>query len=110
MAGINPNLGNNLKLQQTQQLKATVNVDTQQSSGNEVGEAKKSAVWIPADQREKKGFPKADYRVGDVISDFKTDQHQKIVGIKSDGTLVLEVCTRQDHLEAIESDRGDFRI
>lgn len=45
MAGINNFNLNNLKLQQTQQLKATLNVDAQNNKNKEVGVARPSGLW-----------------------------------------------------------------
>ena len=107
MAGINPNLGNNLKLQNLQ-LSKTAKVDTQNNKGKEVGDAKPAAVWLRDGNAPSSEaivtIQNPDIMPGDVI--FYDDGPRRIC-VNYDGTLYLaktEVSKRD-----FEANRGDVR-
>ena len=115
MAGINNfNLGNNLKLQQTQQLKATVEVDTQKSEGKEVGDAKPSAVWTSRFQLQKgwNDMGSNIYHDGDVIMspgrNGKLEYYRVMALGEGDKVLLCKISYNEISDYDYEEYRGDI--
>ena len=101
MAGIN-NLGKNLNVQKTQQLKATAKVDTQNNKNKEVGDAKPAAVWLD--------FKKANE--GDVV--LAVDNGRVVawrcVSDNESGTGFQKIKIEDINSNDFERDRGDIRV
>ena len=110
MAGINPNLGHNLKLQNLQ-LSKTAEVDTQKAEDKGVGDAKPAAVWINnwnSGPLRNKG---RELKLGDVIISIEGDNvsyHRLTIDARGDQVLVpISADDVQDC--DYETDRGDIR-
>ena len=111
MAGINPNLGKNLKLQQLQ-LNSTAKVDTKKAKGEEVGDAKPAAVWIfnfnDSGPICNKGI---DAKPGDVVITIEGDKvYYERITIDAKGNRALVPISADDVQDRdYETDRGDIR-
>ncbi len=107
MAGINPNLGNNFKLQNLQ-LNSTVKVDTQKAEDKDVGDAKPAAVWLPCQSSD---FiqGKADVRLGDVQYNSRSNEWRRLT-LNEKGEQVWILIQQNDvSMDDFEADRGDLR-
>ena len=110
MAGINPNLGN-LKLQNLQ-LSKTAEVDTQKAEGEDVGNAKPSAVWILYDNQPGM-IPNGGYnpKDGDVLITIRGDEvfYSRLL-INEKGERIFEQITADEIKPSdYEDDRGHIR-
>ena len=111
MAGINPNLGNNLKLQNLQ-LSKTVNVDTQNNKGKKVGDAKPAAVWISNWNKPGIGSSKGrDLKLGDVVIILAGDNvsYYRVTLDEQGERIYLPISAADVQDRDFETDRGDLR-
>lgn len=107
MAGINPNLGKNLKLQNVQ-LNSAAMVDVNKTDKQQENIAKPSAVWYVNKDGHIKDNPK--YKLGDVLLSFSTGYvyaYRRMM--KPDGSLGWQEIDIGDvMLEDYEANRGDL--
>lgn len=106
MAGINPNLGKNLKLQNLQ-LNSAAMVDVNKTDKQQENIAKPSAVWYLKD-RLQRDDPK--YKLGDVVlsfSNLSVYAYRRVM--KPDGSLDWIRIDLGDIMpEDYEANRGDL--
>ena len=111
MAGINPNLGNNLKLQNLQ-LSKTVNVDTQNNKGKEVDDAKPAAVFIRNLTGSGPAYNKdVDLVLGDVLITIEGDKvyYERCVMDARGEWCFIPISADDVQDRDYETDRGDIR-
>ena len=110
MAGINPNLGNNLKLQNLQ-LSKTVNVGTPKDENTEIEDSRKVAVWVSCNGNWNNDFFNK-VKLGDVniAIDGNGVKYYRLVVINEQGDEDwVEIQADQVKPSDYEKDCGDLR-